>query len=267
MRAVAPNCELRVVYGSTEAEPISTLSGCEIEAEDQRRVIEGGGLLVGGVVPGCELQIIADKWGEPLGDLRPDQFDRLQMPVGRVGEIVVSGKHVLQSYLNIADNRTAKFTVGKSLWHRTGDSGYVDDAGRLWLTGRCSAALRDGAGVVYPFELELPLAAVAGVRKAALLDNAGVRVLVLELEPERKSIADLALHPLVRRARIDHIAIVSRMPMDKRHNSKVDYMALEHLLDGKWLRYRALFAKFLTEVGKAAAKLTAQLRLVMSRSS
>lgn len=265
IRAVAPNCELRVVYGSTEAEPISTLSGSEIDAEDQRRVIVGGGLLVGNVVAGCDLRIIADKWGEPLADLRPEQFDRLQMPVGRVGEIVVSGKHVLQSYLNIGDNRAAKFSVGKSLWHRTGDSGYLDETGRLWLTGRCSAALRDSSGVVYPFELELPLAAAAGVRKAALLDDAGVRLLVLELEPNRKSIADLASHPLVRQARIDHIAVVSRIPMDKRHNSKVDYVALEHLLDGKCLRYRALCASFFTEVGKAAAKLVAQLRLVLNR--
>lgn len=266
LSTVAPNCQLRIVYGSTEAEPISTLLGSEIKDCDQRLGATGSGLLVGRHVAGCDLRVIADKWGEPLGDLHDEAFDRLTMANGKIGELVVSGKHVLESYLDSESTRFAKFNVGKQRWHRTGDSGYIDDHGRVWLTGRCSAALRDTLGVVYPFQVELPVMALEGVRKAALLSVGGIRVLVVEIDKRSAALRRILASAIIRDARIDHVAQVRRIPMDRRHNSKVDYPALHDMLDGQWFRYRIFIGNAAAEISRLLAKIVAQVRFVLTSS-
>ena len=59
------------------------------------------------------------------------------------GEIVVSGAHVGAGYVGGVGDAETKFRVGEVIWHRTGDAGYLDAHGRLWLLGRCSARIAD----------------------------------------------------------------------------------------------------------------------------
>ena len=49
--------------------------------------------------------------------------------------------------MDTGDEET-KITVGEHVWHRTGDAGYLDAQGRLWLLGRCSAKANDNDGVL-----------------------------------------------------------------------------------------------------------------------
>ena len=58
---------------------------------------------------------------------------RLMAAGGEPGEIVVAGGHVLPGYLNGEGDVETKFEVDGARWHRTGDLGYLDGAGRLWL--------------------------------------------------------------------------------------------------------------------------------------
>ena len=143
-------------------------------------------------------------------------------------------------------DRDSKIQVQDTVWHRTGDAGYFDDAGRLWLLGRCAAALSDYRGTVYPFQVEYAVSAVRGVRRAALIEKDGDRVLVLETSGRefRSNCADAA--KCVARFEIDRIVTVHRIPVDRRHDAKVDYPALAQLLDGRLRKYRDSFAEIVS---------------------
>ena len=97
------------------------------------------------------------------------------------GEIVVSGDHVLPGYLYGPDEDENKLRVGDVCWHRTGDAGYLDDLGRLWLLGRCAARVEDHRGALYPLGAENTALQYEYVRRAAFVAHRGQRVMVVEL--------------------------------------------------------------------------------------
>ena len=230
LQRVAPHASITVVYGSTEAEPISRISLGEMQAEDLSDMQSGRGLLAGRPVPGLQLRIVPDQWGRRMGPFAEREFARLCQPAGCSGEIVVSGRHVLSGYLHGGGEDENKFRVGEDCWHRTGDAGYLDAAGRLWLLGRCAARLDDRRGALYPLGVESAALRYDYIRRAALTAHRGQRVLVIELkrrvvEPDFGSLLkSLAF------AGVDSIRIVKRLPVDKRHHAKVDYTALREML-------------------------------------
>jgi acyl-CoA synthetase (AMP-forming)/AMP-acid ligase II len=179
------------------------------------------------------------------------------LPDGNAGEIVVSGEHVISGYADPARDRDTKIRVQETVWHRTGDAGYFDASGRVWLVGRCAAALSDYRGTVYPFQVEYAVSAVRGIRRAALIEKDGDRILVLESSGRefRTHCAEAA--KCVAQFDIDRIVTVHRIPVDRRHDAKVDYPALNRLLDGRWRRYRDRFVEMVSSVftvGRDACK-------------
>ena len=220
--AAMPGARLVAVYGSTEAEPIAHVNAAALSDADRARIRGGGGLPAGRPVPEVELRVVADAWGEPRPALSPAALDAWTLPPGEPGEIVVAGEHVVPGYLGGVGDAETKVRVGGRVWHRTGDAGRLDPDGRLWLLGRCSAAARDGA-TLYPFQAEAAARALPGVARAALVP--GRRVLVFEGDADARELqralawASLAVH------RVD------RIPLDRRHNAKVDERALARLAD------------------------------------
>ncbi len=117
-------------------------------------------------------------------------------------------------------------------WHRTGDAGYLDDRARLWLLGRCSARIQDSHGTLYPLSVEHAALQHDYVRRAAVVSVRGQRVLAVELRNGRLSESQLrALLESVEFAKVQQVRVLKRMPVDKRHNSKIDYPALNSLLE------------------------------------
>jgi acyl-CoA synthetase (AMP-forming)/AMP-acid ligase II len=236
LAAVAPNATIKAVYGSTEAEPIAVIHDEQVSFHDEAQMREGKGLLAGRPVRGCAVRILHVGSDQALGPFSDEAFANYCLPTGSIGEIVVSGSHVLTSYEDPVATRKNKIRVQGTVWHRTGDAGYFDDSGRLWLVGRCSAAIHDRHGTVYPFQVEYAVSAVRGVRRAALIARNNERVLVLETSGREFRTE------LVRTARciadnaIDRIITVRRIPVDSRHDAKIDYPALERLLDGRLVR-------------------------------
>jgi acyl-CoA synthetase (AMP-forming)/AMP-acid ligase II len=242
LAAAAPNAAVASVYGSTEAEPIALLPAAELSAQDRARLAAGGGLPVGCPVASIALRIVPDRWGTPLGPFMREEFEQLSLPRGQAGEIVVSGAHVLGSYLDGAGDAETKIHVqdgpNTTVWHRTGDAGYLDEGGRLWLLGRCAARIDDGGenavsgntGALYPFTVECAVREMPGVRQAALIAFAGRRVLVLELEPGNQDEVASAVRKQTAWARIDEVRVLARVPVDRRHNAKIDYPALRRLI-------------------------------------
>ncbi|HEX8234847.1 MAG TPA: AMP-binding protein [Abditibacteriaceae bacterium] len=233
LQNVAPQAEIVAVYGSTEAEPIAHLSLEEIALEDHVAMRNGKGLLAGVPVAEIQLHIMPDRWGTQSGPFTKEEFNGLSMPVNATGEIVVSGAHVVQGYLHGQHEEETKFHVDDTVWHRTGDAGYLDERGRLWLVGRCAARLQDAGGIIYPFQVECAAQEFAFVRRAAFVSHRSKRVLVVEPVMTRAKINCTELKETLSWARIDRVVVVKSLPMDKRHNAKIEYSALAKLLDAR----------------------------------
>jgi acyl-CoA synthetase (AMP-forming)/AMP-acid ligase II len=231
LHAAAPAAEVTAVYGSTEAEPIAHVTWREITEADRHAMSTGAGLLTGHPVASIQLRILPDRWGQPIAPLTSSKLDALALPPGEPGEIVVSGPHVLTGYLHGQGDEETKFDVDGRRWHRTGDAGYLDAGGRLWLLGRCSARIDDGRGRVYPFAVECSLDGIGGVRRTAFLAHGGRRLLVAELEPGASPQTRETLRAACAWAHPDDVRIIERMPVDARHNAKIDYPGLKKLLD------------------------------------
>ncbi len=234
--AALPEATIHSVYGSTEAEPIAHFPAGEADEETTAITRSGGGLCAGFPVPEIELRVIGDHWGEPLGPMTREAFDALNLPTDQAGEIVVSGEHVLQGYLDGLGDEETKIRVDGGVWHRTGDAGWVDAAGRVWLLGRCAGKLPPFPAPPglpedafrYPFAVECALReSFPGIRMAAV-DWHESRLLVVgkscapdEQEVIRSKSAELGMHDLV---------CLESLPLDRRHNAKIDYPALRELL-------------------------------------
>lgn len=77
------------------------------------------------------------------------------------GEIVVKGDSVFSGYENAPDENNAAFING---WFRTGDIGYLDDDGYLFITGRKKELINKGGRKISPMEIDNVLASFPGVR-------------------------------------------------------------------------------------------------------
>jgi fatty-acyl-CoA synthase len=132
MRAF-PNASFRQVYGSTESAAVATFLTPELHDPIRGKLRSCG-------LPYPEIGLrIADPVGETL-------------PTGQVGEIVIQGPCVMKGYWkNPAATREAFFEGG---WLRTGDAGYFDEEGFLYIYDRVKDMIVTGAENVYPAEVE-----------------------------------------------------------------------------------------------------------------
>ncbi|RYD37533.1 MAG: hypothetical protein EOP85_17515 [Verrucomicrobiaceae bacterium] len=234
LRAALPDAVIDSVYGSTEAEPIAHFPAHEANGETDGLTRQGGGLCSGIPVPEIELRIVSDRWGSPLTG-----NEIISLSAGEAGEIIVRGDHVLRGYLGGSGDGETKIPDGGTVWHRTGDAGWLDSRGRVWLLGRCAEKLPPypaTAGIPsdalsYPFAIECALRELfPGIRMAAL-EWKGQRSLVVGklCDPEstaaiRASAAVFGIHQII------HLASI---PLDRRHNAKIDYPALRELLENE----------------------------------
>ena len=230
IQKAAPQANVVAVYGSTEAEPISHIDWKQISSDDLKAMRSGKGLLVGQPVPQIEVAILHDQWGQPLGQLTVSEFEKKRVPLGQHGEICVTGEHVLKGYLNGQGDSETKFKVDDKTWHRTGDAGYLDESGRLWLLGRCAARVEDSRGTLYPFTVECVAQTYPFVRRSAFLGKDNQRFLAVEYsQVPTTAERDTLLHSL-KWAHIDRLIPLKNIPVDRRHNAKVDYPSLLRII-------------------------------------
>ena len=79
-----------------------------------------------------------------------DEAGRL-LPTGEAGEIVIRGTNVLRSYEN---NSTANKSAFINGWFRTGDQGFIDVDGYLFVTGRLKEMINRGGEKISPREVD-----------------------------------------------------------------------------------------------------------------
>lgn len=219
--------KITAVYGSTEAEPMAEVALSDISKEDFDGMEWGKGLLTGRPVSSISLRVIREQWGAPISPLDARMFDRLMVATGEPGEIVVSGAHVLPGYLKGEGDAETKFEVDGVRWHRTGDLGYMDATSRLWLLGRCNGKIQDARGTLYPFAVECAAMQTPAIRRAALAALDGRRVLAIEAG---KADTPEDILRSLSWAQLDQVVFLDHVPVDKRHNAKIDYVALDRKL-------------------------------------
>lgn len=235
LQQLAPQAKVTAVYGSTEAEPIAHIPYHAIQSRDHYAMSQGKGLLVGKPVPQIQLRILLNCWGKPIASGSLDLGSACSP--NQMGEIVVSGEHVLPGYLSGQGDEETKFRANGTIWHRTGDAGYLDEQGRLWLLGRCSAQIMDEQGVLYPFTVEAAASQCFGVKRTVAVQLQGQRILLVEFERSiaknsEKSEAVLAnLRQVLEWTGIEYYRVCENIPVDRRHNAKIDYHALQKLLE------------------------------------
>ena len=82
---------------------------------------------------------------------------------GGVGEIVVRGPNVTAGYLGQGTTSGSFYPGG---WFRTGDQGYLDEAGYLFLTGRLKEIINRGGETIAPRHIDEAILSLPGVRQA-----------------------------------------------------------------------------------------------------
>jgi len=84
---------------------------------------------------------------------------------------------------------------------------------------------------LYPFAVEAAAHHQPGVRRTALVWHRGRRVLLVEWEPQSAAKDLASLKRSLHWANVDEFRSCRQIPLDRRHNAKVDYPALYRLLE------------------------------------
>ncbi|PSL31302.1 AMP-binding protein [Dyadobacter jiangsuensis] len=217
-REAFPQAHIGIVYGSTEAEPMSMIAVDELIASETAR-----GLNVGKVESAATVKIIAIT-DDRITATDEEALSRLEVALGEIGEIIVAGKHVLRDYLNNAEAlKRNKIFVGNQCWHRTGDSGFLD--GNLFLTGRCASLIRTPNGLLSTFLFENHFQSINGVEMGTVMQVDGELTAVVELNDNTQRDAVASAIKSLPEAFGD-VIFIPKIPRDPRHNSKIDYEKL-----------------------------------------
>jgi olefin beta-lactone synthetase len=227
---VMPGAELHTPYGMTEALPLTDISLPELEEAGS-----ANGVCVGRPLPGVQIQISRfDSLGLVSGAPEP--------AVEVSGEICVSAAHVKDRYDRLwATERESSRNPG---WHRTGDVGHLDSAGRLWVEGRLVHVITTADGPLTPVGVEQRIEAGSPVTGAAVVGigprgTQQVVAVVVPNSPAQVGLAAPELAAAVRAAagvRVAAVLVIAALPVDIRHAAKIDRQRLarwaERLLAG-----------------------------------
>jgi long-chain acyl-CoA synthetase len=100
----------------------------------------------------------------PIVDLRICDTSGNELPWGAVGEVRIKSPTLIREYWNRPDANLREFTDG---WFSSGDAGYVDEDGCLFLADRSKDMVIRGGENIYPAEIETVLYDFAAIREVA----------------------------------------------------------------------------------------------------
>ena len=145
--AISPKLKVIQAYGMTENFGILTM----LMPEDHRA---GGDLLRSAGRPVINSMVsIQDASGRIL-------------PAGESGEVCAKAGNFMRQYWHRPEQTEAAFAGG---WYHTGDAGYLDDDGYLFLVDRVKDMIVTGGENVYSAEVENAIAAFPGVAQVAVI--------------------------------------------------------------------------------------------------
>jgi acyl-CoA synthetase (AMP-forming)/AMP-acid ligase II len=156
-----PNARLAQAYGMTELSPTITI------------------LPPGDHLPGPRQAAMLRAAGRPtpIAEVRIVDADDNELPPGQVGEICARGPMVMQGYWNKPAETESALRGG---WMHTGDMGYMDEDGYIFVVDRLKDMIVTGGENVYSAEVENAIAQLPQVFMSAVIgvpdDKWGERV-------------------------------------------------------------------------------------------
>ncbi len=199
---------IHFAYGSTEAEPIALVSAVDALLQNPNEK----GICVGKPHPAIKLLIASVHDGQIA-----------EMDEGDIGEVLVAGPHVLNNYYkDKAAFKANKVIDGETVWHRTGDLGYIRN-GKLYFYGRLKYAWFEGEELVSPLVYEKFLSQQNPEAEGTFLhlNNRNV-VFVTGVKLEEIAVLNQQFaYP------IHDVILLPKLPKDKRHLSRIDYEKLK----------------------------------------
>jgi long-chain acyl-CoA synthetase len=102
----------------------------------------------------------------PLIDLRVVDADDRDVPVGEIGEVVCGGPKIMAGYWRKPEVTAETLRGG---WYHTGDMGYLDETGHLYLVDRKKDMIITGAENVYSVEVENVISTHPAVLEVAVI--------------------------------------------------------------------------------------------------
>jgi len=209
-----PAANVNIVYGSTEAEPVAHLS-----LEERLSTDHLPGSCCGKPVPAVRSKIVKITH-DPIP---ADKLAEFELPQGEIGELIVAADHICRDYYRnpeaVIQNKILE--PDGTCWHRMGDTGYFDVEGRFFLTGRVHSTIIRNGEVLHAQLVEQRLhQLLPDAERVAAFEEHGTLVAVVQTKTShKKDAADLD---------VDRVIFTSRkMPLDPRHNSKIDYAVLK----------------------------------------
>lgn len=242
---IAPQSDLWILYGSTEAEPMAHIEGRDMIKESaitDAEVVEEG-VNVGHISEDIDFKFIRIQEGSI--DLQQTDWDKIEVPPGEVGEFICTGDHVCRDYYNNPEAFKSTKIMGHDnrVWHRTGDLAYIDPDKNLWIVGRVNNAIERAGKYYFPVRAEVLLKRLPFTSRCAFvgmedaqLGQATHAVIELKAELDRHSFDFAAAKKEIQRIfaknkiPVDQIQFVEKVPMDPRHHSKVEYKVLKEQL-------------------------------------
>ncbi len=178
-------------YGITECSPLVAVNPLVTHYYDS----------VGLPIPGTRVKIISDEDGREV-----------DLPCGEIGEICVKGPGVMLGYYNAEDVTKAAFT--KEGYFRTGDYGYLNEEGFLFITGRKKniIVLNNGKNV-YPEEIEEYLGKIDSIKECVVVGrtkDSGEVVLTALIYPDYDQFKGCSDEDIINKMRSE-VANVNKM--------------------------------------------------------
>tara|TARA_B100000073_G_scaffold142670_1_gene117398 strand:- start:980 stop:3583 length:2604 start_codon:yes stop_codon:yes gene_type:complete len=222
---LVPNAAAHTPYGMTECLPVTDIDLVSLESLGPD-ALHHLGVCVGMPVDSVELLI--------------DPLDELGIPTGLptsepglLGEVRVRAAHQRLGYDRLW--HTTHLASPADGTHATGDIGTIDADGRLWIGGRTGHVIRTATGPVAPTPIERAVDMLDGIRRSAAVGvgPAGAQVVVVIAEtsdagrrPRQSSLdrIDRIRAAVAEATGLDVAACleVPSLPVDRRHNSKID---------------------------------------------
>ena len=222
---LVPNAAAHTPYGMTECLPVADIDLVSLESLGPD-ALHHLGVCVGMPVDSVELLI------DPLDELGVPTGLPTSEP-GLLGEVRVRAAHQRLGYDRLW--HTTHLASPADGTHATGDIGTIDADGRLWIGGRTGHVIRTATGPVAPTPIERAVDMLDGIRRSAAVGvgPAGAQVVVVIAEmsdagrrPRQSSLdrIDRIRAAVAEATGLDVAACleVPSLPVDRRHNSKID---------------------------------------------
>lgn len=232
-KALSDDADIFTPYGATECLPVAAIGGRQVLAETAQQTASGAGTCVGEIFDQMHVRIIEVSFG-PIEQIS----DAAECPRGDIGEIIVKGPVATREYFQQPQGTAlAKIKDGDGFWHRMGDTGYIDDSGRLWFCGRKAHMVFTTDGPLYSVRCEAIFNQHPDIYRCALvgIGERGKQIPTIVAEPETNRFpgdarAETALrdrllelgsnNPLT--VNIRRILFHRSLPVDTRHNVKIN---------------------------------------------